>query len=102
MSEYPTQEQLDAIAAWPADRLASWFDFIQEAGKYWPEDDYWTQEGNTYHISTAGWSGNEDILEAMSQNFACWALTWQSHRRGGHYIFEIPVASVPSAGETPQ
>ena len=94
MSEYPTEEQLQAIRDWPGDRLPGWFEYIKDAGKYWPDDDYWTQEGLTYHISTAGWSGNEDILGAMQDNFACWSQTWDSHRRGGHYVFKLPGLSV--------
>ncbi len=90
MSEYPTDAQLDEIRTWPGDQLVSWFAYIKAAGNYWPDGDFWTQKGATVYVSTGGWSGNEDILDAMQENFACWARTWYSHRRGGHYEFHLP------------
>lgn len=43
-----------------------------------------------YTFSTGGWSGNEDLIRAMEQNWMIWSLTWVQSRRGGHYIFEDP------------
>lgn len=42
------------------------------------------------HFSTGGWSGAEDVMEALLTQF------WIRHyhvewRRGGHYLFEVPV-----------
>jgi hypothetical protein len=108
MNTYPTDEQLQRIREWPGHRLQSWFTYIQEAGNYWPNDDYWHQEDGVYHISTGGWSGNESIVDAMRENFACWSQTWESHRRGGHYVFRLPLKSVSQpvlqegAGDRPQ
>jgi hypothetical protein len=42
-----------------------------------------------FHISTAGWSGNESIIRAMEKNHMLWGFHWVQSRRGGHYIFEL-------------
>ena len=98
MSHYPTDEQLVRIRQYADFKdMHGWFDLIQEAGNYWPDDEYWTRKGNTYHISTGGWSGNEDIISAMSDNFVMWTQTWQEHRRGGHYVFVVPSRSSRTA-----
>jgi hypothetical protein len=104
MSDYPTDEQLRRIETWPADDPVGWFAFIRAAGKYWNEDPAWgwaeefkredlrmtgAYGSTSYHVSTAGWSGNEEILGAMVKNRPLWSDTWYSTRRGGHYVFEV-------------
>ena len=41
----------------------------------------------TYH--TGGWSGNEDVIEALQRNSLFWAMFWRKHIKGGHYYFRI-------------
>jgi hypothetical protein len=38
---------------------------------------------------TQGWSGNEDIMEALIKNKWFWMAFWKKSERGGHYYFEI-------------
>ena len=94
---YPTEEALDKIAEWDYTDETGWFEFIKEL---WHLKEYGWEEKtvphpwkeNTtvyqYHISTAGWSGNEDIIRAMTKNHVLWSICWVQSRRGGHYIFE--------------
>jgi len=49
----------------------------------------------TYQVSTAGWSGNEDIIAALEANRPFWEQSWVSYRVGGHYEFKVKMA-VPS------
>jgi hypothetical protein len=99
---YPTEGTLWAIAHWPWDDSRGWFSFLQ---KVWYMADWgWheTEESRNaasdgrgervrrYRLSTAGWSGNESLVQAMKENEMLWHFTWVQSRRGGHYIFEDP------------
>lgn len=102
VDNYPTDDELQRIREWDALDPRGWFDFIQSVGNYWPEDWYWDETTDTgatvYHVSTGGWSGNEDIIRAMKENFVLWSMNWESHRRGGHYtfIFKDPQTGQPT------
>lgn len=86
---YPDEDELSAIRAWPCYDFLALLQFVRELWKY-SDCGYWAQDGNKFRISTAGWSGNEDLIGAMRENFAFWSMCWQSFRRGGHYEFEVP------------
>jgi len=94
MSDYPTDQELETVKTWECNTPSSFVDFmeyVQSIGNYWPEESFgWSKRGRSYWVSTGGWSGNEDILEAMRENWTFWAVCWVQHRRGGHYIFKIP------------
>lgn len=93
---YPTEEALIEIENWSYNDPKGWFKFIENIWhlRSWG----WSEVRKAYldspdkieyHISTAGWSGNEDIIRAMQENNILWSDTWVQTRRGGHYIFEI-------------
>ena len=89
---YPTEEALIEIENWSYNDPQGWFDFIQSI--WYLRSWGWTQEriqvhSLEYRISTAGWSGNENIIRAMQENPILWSDTWVQSRRGGHYIFEV-------------
>lgn len=100
---YPTDAALDVIRLWHWDDIKGWFKFIEGLWAYhdfgWKETDEpheWQDHSqfkdkivHRYHISTAGWSGNESIISAMQDNSMVWHLTWVQSRRGGHYIFVL-------------
>lgn len=44
---------------------------------------------NILELHTGGWSGNEEIIDALMENFAFWGAYWWKTERGGHYWFEI-------------
>lgn len=94
---YPTDDALEIIEKWHWSDSKGWFDFIQSIWHLrswgWTEGEEphdWDENRKVYryNISTAGWSGNEDIIRAMEKNDMLWCLTWVQSRRGGHYIFE--------------
>ena len=94
---YPTDAALEAIKIWHWSDSKGWFEFINSIWhlKSWgwsegEEDHEWDKGDKVYryHISTAGWSGNESIIHAMQENVPMWHAVWVQSRRGGHYIFE--------------
>ena len=90
---YPTDACLDVIRLWHWNDAKGWFAFIKSV---WYYGDYaWHEKFNEdalcyeYHVSTCGWSGNENIIRAMQNNGMMWHLNWYQSRRGGHYVFEL-------------
>jgi len=93
---YPTDDALDKIANWDYNDPRGWFKFIENIwylrSCVWSEvrkADLDLPDKIEYHISTAGWSGNEDIIRAMQENNILWSDTWVQWRTGGHYIFHV-------------
>jgi hypothetical protein len=95
---YPTDAALNIIEMWHWSDAKGWFSFIESIWHLrswgWSEgtqpDEYNPGEWvYLYNISTAGWSGNEEIIRAMQNNEMMWHLNWVQSRRGGHYIFEL-------------
>lgn len=89
---YPSAIELREIKNWGMDYEA----LMDWVGSIWAYKDWgWKQRGRTYWISTAGWSGNEEIIEAMRNNKNhFWGMCVYSWRRGGHYVFKIPKFAV--------
>lgn len=98
MSEYPDKKELKTIREWnPSDPWG----LVKYLMEVWHYDNYirleprWRRDApnwrryKRFHVSTAGWSGNEDRIEALKENYF-WIFYWQSSKRGGHFIFEIP------------
>lgn len=86
MNEYPSDEVLDTIETWPADDIDGWFDYIKH--NWWMGNDLINDRGMEIEMSTGGWSGNEEIIQAMFENDVLWNICWLQTRRGGHYIFQ--------------
>lgn len=92
---YPTEEMLDKIAKWDY----NFNDLMRFIEPYWNFSNYgyWSESQigelrervTEYNVSTAGWSGNEDIIRALQENRIFWSLCWVQSKRGGHYIFEV-------------
>ncbi len=83
--DYPTDDELKKIAGWNWNDSKGWFDFVISI--WWMPDWGVRRVRNRIYMSTGGWSGNEDIIGAMRDNFILWSQCWYSHRTGGHYIF---------------
>jgi len=47
------------------------------------------RRGQYFEYHTFGWSGNEDVIDAVRSNFMFWALAWVCSYRGGHYYFDL-------------
>jgi hypothetical protein len=93
---YPTGDELAKARDWPGPQYAALMAFVK--GIWWCPDVCWREEDvldrhgqpcRRYKISTGGWSGNEDIVQALVENGVFWIVAWMEHRRGGHYVFEL-------------
>lgn len=47
-------------------------------------------------LATGGWSGCEDVLEALHENTLAWACTWRLSTHGGLHVFQYLPFQVPS------
>ena len=88
---YPTNAALDIIRLWHWSDTKGWFEFVKSVwySPSWgwseglePHDYLKNKEVYRYNISTGGWSGNESIIAAMTENDMLWSLTWVQSRKG--------------------
>jgi len=96
--DYPTDEELEAIRSWDitAQPITGLLDLIHQCwhwadGPGWHGYDLTGKKVLKLELSTGGWSGNEEIINALQENFMFWNLYWVSSHRGGHYYFRIPL-----------
>ena len=87
--EYPDDAELDKIKSWPTEDIMG---LVYHTMDLW----HWRDMARLSHgdpatleLHTGGWSGNEDIIDKLSDTLF-WMICWESTRRGGHYYFEIP------------
>lgn len=43
----------------------------------------------TLELHTGGWSGNEEVIRALTTNYVFWGMYWEKSVKGGHYWFRI-------------
>ncbi len=91
---YPTEKELKKVRNWPVKEISDCVEYLEYIRTLWWQDEWGFSIGEKvkgrYYLSTGGWSGNEEILNAMKSCVMFWMLCWQSSRRGGHYIFDVP------------
>lgn len=86
---YPTEHALKIVEHWPYEMPHAFFEWLKPVWAFSTHEGFYNRDGLTYYISTAGWSGNEAIIEAMKKNSMFWDLNWYSSQRGGHYVFRL-------------
>ena len=86
---YPTEGTLAVIRDWPSGDLFAFFAYCAAA---WNERDFVEVSEDKMHwrFITGGWSGNENVIEAMSANKFYWLTAWQLSERGGLHVFKLP------------
>ena len=90
--QYPSDEALEFIEKFDCAKYGclSLTEFIEQV--WWASDWGYNLKGKRkkkLQLSTGGWSGNEDIIRALKNNFVFWSMCWVETKRGGHYTFEI-------------
>jgi hypothetical protein len=86
--DYPTKEELLKIKNWPPPDWKGLLEYVKTI--WWMPQWGWDQAEDKYHVSTGGWSGNEELIGAMQENFLFWSMCWQSSHKGGHFAFKLP------------
>jgi hypothetical protein len=86
---YPTEESLNEIESFEVTDKDTAMELVNAIEEIWWKPSFgWHWRRGKLYLSTGGWSGNEDIINALSKNFF-WTFFWKKSRRGGHYIFDI-------------
>lgn len=84
---YPTESALQAVRDWNPTDGRGLLAFLRSI--WWHPAAITEGEDGTWSVSTVGWSGNEDLINALMDNHIWWTLHWESSRRGGHYVFKV-------------
>ncbi len=96
---YPDEEELAELREWrhgqgirsECERLLG----LAQALWIYP-DRFVRISRNRFYVSTGGWSGHEDVIGALQENFIFWSQCWERHNRGGHFWFRLPRAARPT------
>lgn len=91
---YPTEESLEQIENYSGSAIY----LMREVVDYFNNCGYGVvyvnkppspAEKTVFELSTGGWSGCEDVIDALKNNRLWWVCCWRSLHRGGHYSFEV-------------
>lgn len=101
---YPTEYALEKIRNWDVSAPGMVNDLLTFVADLWQYPEYWwthvgedpdgfggDTEWEWWHLNTAGWSGNEDLIAALQANHIFWACFWYQSNRGGKYQFRTPL-----------
>jgi hypothetical protein len=92
---YPEPKDLDRIKSWDTYDVFNLIEYVCCKWSYqkWGVKKYWEKKRERevlkVELHTAGWSGNEDLINALLENRMFTMMWYESWRRGGHYYFEI-------------
>ena len=94
---YPDEVSLKEIKEWDILKhgVQGLLDLIED-NTHW-KDRQIHQTGKRvirYEYHTGGWSGNEDVIDALRHNFLFWSMFWEKTTKGGHYYFKIKLANL--------
>jgi hypothetical protein len=96
MNQYPSDVDLQRIRQWYISDIEDFRDLMSYIENIWVFGDWgFRQDGDTYQLNTGGWSGNEEIIQALRENTIFWIFYWEQSHRGGHYVF----APIPKPGD---
>jgi hypothetical protein len=85
---YPTEYALGRIANWEICNVQDFVNLMKFIKSIWYYPECITNDENNAHtLITLGWSGNEDIIEAMENNVTLQFFYWYSSERGGKYVY---------------
>ena len=85
---YPTKKELKIIETWDiVEKPVP--DLLEHIRSCWNwADTRFVLNGKRVlklYLSTGGWSGNENIINALQENKLFWMMFWEKSQRGGHF-----------------
>ena len=90
---YPEESVIRKIKKWDImkEGVDGLLDLVEENWKYAEAGGFRLtgKQVRKLECHTYGWSGNEDIIQALEKNTMFWPLYWYKSLRGGHYYFQI-------------
>lgn len=85
---YPGSALLARIRAWPME--AGWQALLEALSeRFESHGRAWRLDEKRYGLATGGWSGNEDMIDALKENFLFWGMCWEESRCGGRHVFTV-------------
>ncbi len=87
-------DSFQAIKSWELKKSQDYYDLAKFIIRNWKYDDYISLRGRKFKLSTGGWSGNEEVMSALDQNKMFNMVCWESSKRGGHFVYELPKKSI--------
>ena len=91
-NDYPDEKSLKEIEEWDILKqgVQGLLDLVEE-NTNWPDWSFSITGKRVirFEYHTGGWSGNEDVIDALHQNRLFWSLYWEKSTVGGHYYFKI-------------
>lgn len=89
-ADYPSKAQLETIRTWSTPDYEALLEYVKDAFSTYGRAE--RKKDGTWEFATGGWSGNEEIIDALSDNGLAWSMLWRSSHRGGLFIFRTPEA----------
>jgi len=94
---YPTDEWIEFINNFKTETMPI-IEFVELLRNNWWRPDWGFRLGRKYKgtiklfLSTGGWSGNEETINAILSNiYLRFLLGYSQWNAGGHYVFEIRI-----------
>lgn len=94
---YPDEKSLEEIKEWDILKqgIQGLLDLVEENTNWADRQICITgKKVIRFEYHTGGWSGNEEVIGALRQNFLFWAMYWEKSVRGGHFYFKIKLTEM--------
>jgi len=96
---YPEKNELLLIEKWPLNNPFGLIDYIQDRWTFSSirrklgKDEVTKDHILFIEFHTIGWSGNEQLIDALLKNIVFRQMYYVSWKKGGHHYFEIKYQS---------
>lgn len=88
-NQYPDPDKLGMLRRF-AGPFEEWLELAASCWNGTMGEARWHRTTGSLHLTTGGWSGNEDVVAAMEANPVLWGACWLSSHRGGLHVFRPP------------